>query len=272
MKTLTAVILLCFFCACGALRADLEAIVRADKLILTDGTEIECQILAITERAVLIVETDADDPEIRKQRAIPRHAIKSIERGENEGLVEGFQTGTELGRKVITAAGFREDAEPKSGGAGAKEKKGGDEKVAADPKDPKAKKEPKKKEVVTGPVGPKGPGKAGVVFGGKTAKLANEGVAGTIKGQPRELAEAYLQRFPALRDAAQSFMGPDQLQKSFEQIQKGDAAAKSQAESFMGVFFGGDSSAIGQMMAAGGTVKPQRGERVKRQPKTPAVP
>lgn len=260
MRLWTAFFFVVILCAFQSrIHADLEVNVRQDKLVLTDGTEIPCLILAITDRAVLIVEADPNDPESRKQRAVPRRVIQRIVRGENEGVTEGLMTEEAQGKKVIAGVGFREEETPKSREPKTKDDKdgkGGTEKVAAKA----SKKEPKAPK----PDGPVGPGKAGIVFAGKATKLTTEGVAGTIKGAPKEMADAYLQRFPALREASQSFLGADRLPQAFEQIQKGDGQARTQAESFLRVFMGNDTSSLGQMMAQGGTAgvsRPPRGPR-----------
>lgn len=245
------------------LRADLEVNVRKDTVTLTDGTIIPCIILVVTEKAVLVVETDPEDSEVRRQRAIPRHVIKSFERGESDGATEGLLTESALARKVIAGTGFRDEETPKA--KEPKEKK--TDKKDTNDKTATTEKKPKK----TVPEGPVGPGKKDIVFSGKATKLTAEGVAGAIKGSPRDMADAYLQRFPALREAAQSFLGADRLPQTFEQIQKGDGPVRAQAESFLGVFMGSDTSAIGQTInlgGAGGQIRPSRGERgVKRTPK-----
>jgi len=264
MSRIAVLLILCAALWVSPAHADLEVNVRKDTVTLTDGTVIPCIILVVTEKAVLVVETDPEDSEVRRQRAIPRHVIKSIERGESDGATEGLQTESALARKVIAGTGFRDEEGPKT--KEPKEKK-------TDKKDPNDKtvvtdKKPKQKPVAEGPVGP---GKNGIVFSGKATKLTAEGVAGTIKGSPKDMADAYLQRFPALRDAAQSFLGADRLPQTFEQIQKGDGPVRAQAESFLGVFMGSDTSAIGQTINLGGAgvpVRPGRGERgPKRLPK-----
>lgn len=262
---------LCAALSVAPAHADLEINLRQDTITLTDGTVIPCIILVITEKAVLVVETDPEDSEARRQRAIPRHVISKIERGEHDGATEGLQTESLLARKVISGTGFRDEESPKAKEPKAKndDKKDPNDKTATPVKKPK-----ETKPVATGPVGP---GKTGIVFSGKATKLATEATAGTIKGSPKDMADAYLQRFPALRDAAQSFLGSERLPQAFEQIQKGDGPVRSQAESFLGVFMGSDTSAIGQMMAQGGIgapIRPGRGERgPKRLPKErPAAP
>lgn len=258
-------LILCAALWVAPLRADLEVNVRKDTITLTDGTVIPCLILVITEKAVLVVETDPEDSEVRRQRAIPRHVIKSIERGESDGATEGLQTESSLARKVIAGTGFRDEETPKS--KEPKEKK-------TDKKDPNDKttavpdKKPKTKPVPTGPIGPD---KGGITYGGNVTKIPTQGAAGGIKGSPKDMADAYLQRFPALREAAQSYLGADRLPQTFDLIQKGDGPVRAQAESFLGVFMGSDSSAIGQTINLGGAgiqVRPGRGERgPKRVPK-----
>ena len=81
-----------------------------------------------------MVETDPDDSEARRQRAIPRHVISKIERGEHDGATEGLQTESALARKVISGTGFRDEEGPKT-----KEPK-----VKKDDKKDAAKKEEKK--------------------------------------------------------------------------------------------------------------------------------
>jgi hypothetical protein len=225
--------------------ADLEIPVRKDKVELTDGTVIDCTIIAATERGVLIVETDPDDPDVKHQRTISRKFIKKIERGPNEGANAGLQTEGKLGRKVIVGSGF-------------------DDEIATKGKKEDA--EPKKTAVNT----PRG--KKDIVFEGKAAQLKRGAAAGGMKGTPQELADAYLQQFPALNEAAQALLGDKRVPQMFEQVAKGDGASKAQIESFLKVFVGNDTSAISQAVQNGagvnaGATTPAERRRRRREPK-----
>ena len=77
-------------------RADLEVNLRVDKVLLTDGSEIDCIVLMVTAKAVLIVESDPADPTKTRQRVIPANTVAKIIRGETVGEMTGFQTDKEL--------------------------------------------------------------------------------------------------------------------------------------------------------------------------------
>lgn len=184
-----------------AVRADLEVNVRTDKVVLKDGTEIDCIVLAVTPRAVLIVEPDPKDPEKTRQRVIPSAQVEKIVRGDANGSTTGFQTQIERAQKVIQGVGYRrEEATSKD------EAKGPQAPTSGDP-----------------------------VVLGKAAKLAVDAKSAKTTGQlnARDLTGAYLSRFPALKAAAQSLIGLDKLAPLMEQAQQGDALARKQVEGFL---------------------------------------
>src|SRR5689334_18865305 len=94
---------------CGRAWPDLQVNLRKDTVVLTDGTEVDGVVLMITARGVLLVQNDAKDPEKKNQRLIPRDDVVRIEYGETQGVVAGYQTGTESTRKVIQGTGFHQE-------------------------------------------------------------------------------------------------------------------------------------------------------------------
>jgi hypothetical protein len=197
---LTALGCMLLFIAFSA-RADLEVNARVDKVVLTDGTVIECVVLMVAENGALIVEGDPKDKASRRQRLIPKNEISKIVRGEANGTISGYQTDTELCHKVIQGTGFRKE-------------------------------EPKKvidKDNVKAPT---------TAYDPETlAKLKlNKDLAEPVpssKLTPQELRDAYLSRFPALKETAQALLGNDRALQVLDQAVKGDPLVRRQVEGFL---------------------------------------
>jgi hypothetical protein len=220
--------------------ADLQVNVRTDVVVLTDGTRIECIVLMVTGRGVLIVEQDPEDKEKTRQRVIPAADVKDVINGKAEGMVTGFQTEFELTHKVIQGSGFRKETSKKV--------------AKKDPKDPNTPQTPPKK------FDPADTGNAVKVTPDKTP------VAPGSKVNPRELSEAYLSRFPVLKSAAQNLIGLDKIPQLIEAAQKGDPLARRQVEGFLKIFLT-DSSQLVERPAVQAPVGP--GVKPPRQPRQP---
>ena len=189
------------FAGAPSVYADLQVNLRIDKVILKDGTEIECIVLMVTSKAVLIAETDPADPTKARQRVIPADTVEKIIRGEAVGEVTGFHTDKELLQKVIQGSGFRKEEAP-----AAKEQKG--------------------------PLGPKA-NEAEKEGRGKHVARPTDAQPSTSKIGAKELADAYLSRFPALKTAAQNLIGLVQTPQLIEQAQKGDPLVRKQVVAFL---------------------------------------
>jgi hypothetical protein len=223
---------------CLSACADLEVNVRQDKVVLKDGTEIECIVLVVTSKGVLIVEPDPKEPEKTRQRIVPAEQVQKIVRGEPDGTVTGFQTEAELAHKVIQGTGFRkpEPSKPKTA----------------------------KPDTLAGPqvpvkIEPKS-GKASLLTAG-SAQASNSKLAA------RDLGDTYLSRFPVLKNAAQSLLGLERVAPLIESAQKGDPLARRQVESFLKLFLR-DASALNEKAAAntGQPVKPVKQPKPTRAP------
>jgi len=216
--------------------ADLQTDQRIDKVVLKDGTEIECMVLMVTRRGALIVEQDPKDKDQTRERIIPNDQIERIDRGESDGTTAGFQTAKDLAHKVIRGSGFRKTEKKK------------------DKKDEEAEKKPV--------------GNPTLVMGkAKTISTHPTGTASTGKLTAQDISNSYLSRFPVLKSTAQTLIGSDRLPQLIELAQKGDPLARKQVEGFLKLFLGGDNSALNekpQVAAPQKTQKPARPERTER--------
>ncbi|HYF48164.1 MAG TPA: hypothetical protein VEJ63_02085 [Planctomycetota bacterium] len=224
---------------CFSAYADLQTDARVDKVVLKDGTEIECVVIMITKRGALIVEQDPKDKEQTRERIIPADEIERIDHGEADGSKPnlGFQTDKELAHKVIKGSGFRRTEKKK------------------DKKDEEAEKKPVTNQQLV-------MGKAKTIT---TDPLA----AATGKMSAQDLSSAYLSRFPVLKSTAQTLIGTDRLPQLIDAAQKGDPLARKQVEGFLKLFLGGDNSTLNekpQATAPQKPVKPAKPERPQRQP------
>ncbi len=227
--------------------ADLEVSVRVDKVTLKDGTEVECIVLMVTAKGVLIVESDPKEPEKTRQRVIPAEQVESIVHGERDGAVTGLQTETEETQKVVQGTGFRKPSKTKKDA-----KEGKDAKDGGTPKPPGVIQGLKADKVTTVKIDdPKGPVPA--------SKLA-----------ARDLSDAYLSRFPVLKSSAQNLLGLDRVPQLIEQAQKGDPLARKQVESFLKMFLPADTTSLAEKpVAAQAKPKPPRNTR-REPPPSPA--
>ena len=86
----------------------------------------------------------------------------------------------------------------------------------------------------------------------------------------RELAEAYLSRFPALKTAAKNLIGLDQTAQLMDQAQKGEPLMRKQVETFIRLVLNSNSGALDEKEAA---PLPQAAQQVLLTPnKNPAAP
>lgn len=216
MKRLLPIFLTALLAAMPA-HADLQVNLRKDTVTLNDGTEIECIVLMVTKKAVMVVEADPENKEKTRQRIIPRETVEKIEYGESDGSVAGFQTDTELARKVVQGIGFRNEEKA-------------------------AKKEEK-------PATPANPNAVQPLAMGKASKIATEGPAinaAVSKFTARELTDAYFSRFPILKSSAQAMLGADRVPQLIEQAQKGDPLARRQVETFLKLCVQSDTSSLNE--------------------------
>jgi|GEM_PF-6689963 len=252
-RLLVAILLCLQFSAC----ADLQVQVRKDTVKLKDGTEIQCIVLAVTAKGVLIVETDPEDEEATRQRIIPAADVAEILRGEAEGAVAGFQTEHELARKVIQGTGYRKEEAPSKSDKVAKGGKGKEK----EPKTPKV-----AEKTAPTPAEPSVP---------RNLKPAVEAAApGPVsKLSAKELSEAYAARFPELKLQAQALLGMDRATQILDMAQKGDVPARAEAESFMKLFMPPDTSTLSEnkvVVAPTGTRRPRRPSALATPPKVAA--
>lgn len=188
----------------GSVRADIEVNHRKDKVVLVDGTEVECLVLMETTTGVLIVEADPADEEKTCQRIIPLEKVSKVVHGKPDGRIAGFQTETKLAHKVVQGTGFRKEESSTS-------------KDTAAP---------------AGPAGSWAQSPAITLGNG----LSAEGSTSTSALSSKELQDAYMSRFPALKDTASALLGPDGTTQLFDQAQKGDPLVRKQLENFLGLF------------------------------------
>jgi hypothetical protein len=234
--------LLCFFLLLAVstaplARADLQVNLRTDTVVLNDGTRIECIVLMVTSKGVLIVEPDPADKDKTRQRVIDAAEVKEVLPGQPDGSVTGFQTDTERAHKVIQGAGFRKE-EPKKT-------------AQADPKSTAG------NAGVQAPKAPQDTGNAVKVTADKTP------LGAASKLTAKEIADAYMARFPMLKSAAQNLLGLERVPFLIEQAQKGDPLARRQVEGFLKLFLT-DGSQLAEKPAASAPIekaaKPRRGK------------
>jgi hypothetical protein len=216
--------LLCLLCFASA-RADLEVNGRVDKVVLTDGTEIECVVVMVAENGALIVEGDPKDKSARRQRLIPKDQIAKIIHGEANGKIDGFQTDTELCRKVVQGTGFRKE-------------------------EAKSKVDKDNIKAPTTAISPE-----------ELARLKlNKELAGPVpesKLSTQALRDAYVSRFPALKDTTQSLLGNDRAMQVLDQAVKGDPLVRRQVESFLSLVLAQNAApAVAESVAPLKSLKP----------------
>ena len=222
------------------LRADLEIHTHRDTVVLEDGTEIACRVLMITLKGVLVVVTDPDDAEKKSQRVIPSEKIKSIIRDERNGAIEGLQTETELARKVIKGAGFRKE-ESAGGKAGEGDNAGKPAKGASQQKNAAGgENTPASPFSKAGAGKSNGPGPFAEALGkmptagGQDVKV--ELPTGTLTA--KELTDAYMTRFPDLKNAGLELMGEAQIQEWFNAARDGNDSARKPLEALLKAYLG----------------------------------
>ncbi len=204
-------VLLLAFLLCGAARADLEVNDRTDTVELVDGTIIDCVVLMVADKGALIVEGDAKDKEHRRQRLIPKDQIAHITHGKAKGSISGYQTDTELARKVIQGNGYRQELKTKP-----------------------------RSDEVKGPQGPVGP------ISLESAKLTDEdkGIpVPSTKLTAQELRDSYFSRFPELKTSTQGLLGNDRAGQVLDQAMKGDPLVRRQVEGFLSLVLSGATQA-----------------------------
>jgi hypothetical protein len=195
--------------------ADLKTNRRVDVVVLKDGTEIQGVIIMSTaKKIVLIVQDtkDTDDAKKCRERILSRDEIERIEIGVEEGSHEGFTTEVENAQTVISGTGFRKEEKTETS-------KSGDKKS------------------------PPGLGTHAPLSMGKAKTISTEPTV-VIPGKmsSKELAEAYLSRFPVLKSAAQMLIGTEGVVSLLDSAQKGDPLARKQADEFLKLFLEGDSA------------------------------
>lgn len=257
--TRPALLLLSALVLCALhVRADLEVFTKRDTIVLNDGTEIACRVLMITDKGVLIVESDPTSPDKKSQRIIPRDKISSIIRDERNGAIEGLATDTEFARKVIKGAHKDEpkedEAEPKTvRKTGSKTKTPFEEPAKPAPNPFAGAKDSTAKPAAPGPVAP---------AGGKDVKV--EMPKGTLSG--KDLTDAYFARYPELRGAGMDLLGTTQIQDWLNSARDGNESARKPLESMLKAYIGAGEKEI--RTGPQGTA-PQRLRKIT--PKTPQV-
>lgn len=211
-------------------RADLQVNTRKDVVELVDGTKIECTVLMEGPRGVLIAVKDPkDEKKEARQELIPLSKVKRIVRGKDEGAIEGFQTSEELARKVIQGSGFREKKE-----------------------------KPTEPMLPTGPLNPAQP----LVHNPQAPASPTLQPTPNKKLTAKDVTEAYLTRFPALKDAAELFLGGGaNAQAILQKAQEGDPVLGEQVRTFLGLFLQGATAA-----------PPQPANKTPALPKAPVPP
>lgn len=189
----------------GTAHADFHVNVRRDKVELQDGTTLECQVLMETQRGVLVVVKDPENEKSVCQKLIPAGKVKKITRGLDEGQIKGIKTDPELARKVVQGSGYRKEADLAP-------------KPPVNPTGPVTPAQPYAPPAVNPP--PPGP-----------QPVSNS------KLSPQDVAEAYLSRYPALREAAELFLGGStQVAPLFQRAKEGDATVREPLEGFLNLF------------------------------------
>ncbi len=245
---------------CAGARADIEVNARLDTIVLNDGTEIQCLILMMSPAGVVIVETDAKDPEKKTQRTLQRTAIRNIVIGERSGRTEELLTDTEMARKVVLGkSAHKEDAIDKNDGgkqAAASKKKSAVKKKSASatatnetaPADPAVKpaapaQEPQRPAPNT--VTPDAP----VVLPPETLPT-------------KELSEAYLGRFPDLQSAAMDIAGAQRIQDWLDGARTGNENARRPIETLLKTYLGaGDNDPAAQPYKSANPKSPWKTDR-----------
>ncbi|MBE7462165.1 MAG: hypothetical protein HS116_01615 [Planctomycetes bacterium] len=202
--------------------ADVQVNYRKDKVILEDGSEVPCIVVMQTPRGVLIIVANPKDPDGKPiQKIIPAEKVKEVQRGPDEGKVKGFQTSSEQAQKVVQGSGFREQ---------------------------------ERKPVPEAPVIPQGKiGKLDTsdltMLPGETTTPQPKLVSNT-KLDSKEVADAYLARFPQLGEIAGLFMGNrSQVQTEFKRAMEGDAQARRELESYLNLFLPTDTPVAAPVQA-----------------------
>jgi hypothetical protein len=232
LRAKSLVVLLCALCCFSPARADLEVNGRVDKVVLTDGTEIECVVLMVADSGALIVESDPKDKSARRQRLIPKNQIAKIIHGEVSGKIDGFQTDTEQCHKVVQGTGFRKE-------------------------EPKSKVDKDNLKAPTTAISPEDLARL---------KLKKE-LAGPVpesKLTTQALRDAYLSRFPALKDTTQSLLGNDRAMQVLDQAVKGDPLVRRQVEGFLNLVLAQNSApAVAETTAPPKTLKPIKQKKIR---------
>lgn len=162
--------------------ADVQVNNRKDTVVLKDGTRIECIVVMSTARGLLVIIQNSDKENETHQEFIPSETVKEVIRGQADAqeTIKGFKTETVETQKIVQGEGYRK-------AAGKKKKKGAE----------------------TGPVLPTGkigPAEPLVETSLKTVPVGLQPLANT-KLSPKEIVDAYMQRFPELDQAAEYFLG-----------------------------------------------------------------
>jgi len=198
---------LCFilFFFWGPVYADMQAFVGQDTVELVDGTRIECLVVMESPRGLLIIRSDPEKGEDgHRQEFIPASQVKSVTRGVRLGETKAFPTDNELAQKVIQGSGTKTPATSK----------------------------PVTPLLPTGPIAPATPP---VTQKGPAPMPAPAPAKGALAS--KDLASAYLQRFPALEDAVGQLLGGrSQLVEAMDKA-LADPAARLEAERMLDLFF-----------------------------------
>lgn len=197
---LGACLLVCL--ATGTTYADLKAFVGSDEVELKDGTRIPCLVLMESARGVLIILRDPEKGEdAYRQQFIPSDQIARVNRGNKQGDTRTFQTDMELARKVIQGSGYRPAQEAK----------------------------PVEPVIPTGPIAP-------VAAPAATKPVSSPPATGTGALPAKDLADAYLQRFPELEAASEQLLGGrNQLTQELEKAMT-DPTFRQEAERMLSLF------------------------------------
>lgn len=237
--TLLSIILT--FAICGATHADIEVNARLDTIVLNDGTEIQCLILMMSPAGVVIVETDAKDPEKKTQRTLQRTAIRNIVIGERSSRTEELLTDTEMARKVVMGkSAHKDDKDDESKLASASKKKSAGKKKASTEKTTDvAAVEPSVKPAAAADE-PKRPAPDTVKPDAPVALPPD-----TLP--TKELTEAYLGRFPDLQSAAMDIAGAQRIQDWLDGARAGNENARKPIETLLKTYLGaGDNDHASQ--------------------------
>lgn len=163
--------------------ADVQVGNRKDTVVLKDGTRIECIVVMSTPRGLLVIIQNPEKEDETHQEFIPADTVKEVIRGQADAqdTMKGFKTETVETQKIVQGEGYRKAASSKK----------------------------KKKGAETGPILPTGkigPAEPLVETGLKTVPVGLQPLANT-KLSPKEIVDAYMQRFPELDQATEYFLG-----------------------------------------------------------------